>query len=416
MTASALTQLPLIAGGALLSGSSRAALWAVARYMRAPLANTALLALATMTAMAGSNALYNQTVPHPSPFFTASPMVPRPVDVPADVQAVPSLETSSVAPVERSAAETVSAPAETTGSLPPPVVPSEPVGNADVFAVQKKLLEMGLFEGQVDGYYGPKTAGAIRAFEERNGMTPEGALTPTVVQRILGGDVGAVTQAIPQPIAAPEPVVATAEPAAVAPAARAVVAPPAETVAAVAETRPDILIGRVEEPTTIERAIASATTTIDSLVASLDTTRRAPAALPNAPVPQAAVGAAPAPQQQASLPPVPPATVSQQPMPPVIQQASSVSAAGPAEPVAVAPVVVASTESTSTPPASNETLVTQVQRGLASLGFLHGAIDGRPGESTARAIRNFEVYHNYKVTGEITPTLVDMLVTAGASI
>jgi peptidoglycan hydrolase-like protein with peptidoglycan-binding domain len=67
-------------------------------------------------------------------------------------------------------------------------------------------------------------------------------------------------------------------------------------------------------------------------------------------------------------------------------------------------------------PATGRELVMQVQRGLASLGFLHGAIDGQANEATARAIRNFEVYHNYRVTGQVSPALVDMLVAAGASV
>ncbi|MGB3027935.1 peptidoglycan-binding domain-containing protein, partial [Paradevosia shaoguanensis] len=61
-------------------------------------------------------------------------------------------------------------------------------------------------------------------------------------------------------------------------------------------------------------------------------------------------------------------------------------------------------------------LVAKVQRGLASLGFLAGSVDGVPGEATAKAIRNFEVYYNYDVTGKVTPQLVDMLTAAGAVI
>src|SRR5690606_24221851 len=38
-------------------------------------------------------------------------------------------------------------------------------------------------------------------------------------------------------------------------------------------------------------------------------------------------------------------------------------------------------------------VVSAIQRGLASLGFLHGKIDGVAGEATAKAIRNFEVYY-----------------------
>ena len=57
-----------------------------------------------------------------------------------------------------------------------------------------------------------------------------------------------------------------------------------------------------------------------------------------------------------------------------------------------------------------------MQRGLASLGFLHGDADGVAGEATAKAIRNFEVYFNYDVTGRISRELVNLLVQNGAVI
>ena len=38
------------------------------------------------------------------------------------------------------------------------------------------------------------------------------------------------------------------------------------------------------------------------------------------------------------------------------------------------------------------------------------------GEATAKAIRNFEVFYNYEVTGRITRGLVDLLTDNGATI
>jgi peptidoglycan hydrolase-like protein with peptidoglycan-binding domain len=90
--------------------------------------------------------------------------------------------------------------------------------------------------------------------------------------------------------------------------------------------------------------------------------------------------------------------------------------AAPEQPIQTASVAPAQTTAPEGPPAANTDLVRQVQRGLASLGFLHGAIDGEANAATARAIRNFEVYHNYEVTGRVTPELVDMLIAAGASV
>jgi hypothetical protein len=76
------------------------------------------------------------------------------------------------------------------------------------------------------------------------------------------------------------------------------------------------------------------------------------------------------------------------------------------------------------PPAvSNDTessidpvLISKIQRGLASLGFLAQKIDGVPGEGTAKAIRNFEVFYDYKITGLATHQLLDLLVRHGAQI
>ena len=59
-------------------------------------------------------------------------------------------------------------------------------------------------------------------------------------------------------------------------------------------------------------------------------------------------------------------------------------------------------------------LVRMVQTGLSRLGFLHAEISGKFDAETARAIREFENYNNFRVTGELTPDLVDVLMAAGA--
>jgi len=69
MTAATLAHLPLQVGGAALSYAGHAALWAIQRYMRAPLSNTAIGALVLTTALASSNALYGQKHEHPAPLF-----------------------------------------------------------------------------------------------------------------------------------------------------------------------------------------------------------------------------------------------------------------------------------------------------------------------------------------------------------
>jgi peptidoglycan hydrolase-like protein with peptidoglycan-binding domain len=400
MTASTFTQLPLMAGSALLGTFGRAGLWTFSRYMRAPLASTGLLAMVTMTALAGSNALFFQTAEHPSPFFAPPRSTVAPLPTP--VVQRPVLETGSVEGQPSNIGAPV-ASSETTGSVaapavtPAPAIPDTPVGNAQMFAVQKKLFELQLFTGTVDGYYGPKTAEAIRAFEVRNGMTPTGANDPAVFEIILGSDsAGRTTSPVaqqPQAVApTPAPVIETQ------PVQQAVAPMPAVQ-------QQDQLVARLPALSPAEQVFddvaQTAANTIDSIIEGLDGGSR---------------GSAPT----ASNPPLPgetlPSLTTQaqvQPMPQPVQPA----AAQPTQqPIQLASAAPGATTPAGVPPATDAALVTQIQTGLASLGFFRGPIDGRPGPETARAIREFENFHRYKMTGQVQPDLVELLLKAGATI
>ena len=388
MTATTLSRLPLLAGSAVANSLGRVGLWTLSRYMRAPLASTGLLAMVTLTALAASNALYFQTARHPSPFFAPAMDVPVPL-------AEPQLAPQPLPAMLRDTA-VVTAPAatpETTGSVPAPqvAVPSGPVGNRDAFAVQQKLTELGFFNGTVDGFYGPMTANAIRAFEQRNGMTPTGALTREVIDAILRADA-----------AGRMPVAQQAPAAQVATAGQAMVAPQAVVQAA---AEPDRVVARLHTLSPIDAAVDTignaAAQTIDSIVAAVDGGRGTPTAQATRPVP--ALGLASAPQARQ----MPVQVASLEPM-----AAPRPVVAAPPEPVAD-PMMTANTD---VQPANNVQLVSTIQRGLASLGFYHGSIDGHPGDATARAIREFENFHSYRVTGQVKPDLVGLLRQAGASI
>ena len=393
MTATTFSRLPLMAGSAVAATLGRAGLWTLSRYMRAPLASTGLLAMVTLTALAGSNALYFQTARHPAPFF--APVVgtheaePVPVPVAQPVMAptpapAPTQQTAVVAPVTN----------ETTGSVTPVVIPDAPVGNTDAFAVQKKLTELGLFQGKVDGFYGPMTARAIRAFEELNGLAPTGAMTPDIIDAILRADAGGrVPAAAVQPVAAPAPTPVVQQ--------------------AAAQPQPDRVVARLPELSPVDVAVDTvgnaAAETIDSIVAAVGGGNTPPAAVAAAPVPAMPFVAAkpqpgPKPVQVASLEPMaapkPVTAVQSEPVPDRIMTASTGSAP----------------QASAVPPANNVQLVSQIQRGLASLGFYHGSIDGHPGDATAKAIREFENFHSYKVTGQVNPDLIGLLRQAGADI
>lgn len=474
MTATTLSHLPLQAASAAATGAGRILLWGISRYARAPLANTSILALTVFTAMAGANALYFQEDRHPSPFFGPAPDyvagLPEPVTPAVRQKAVtlpPIVVIDETNTVRQAAAP---APAQ-------PVVPaSEPIGNADVIALQRKLTQLGFYEGKVDGVFGPKTSGAIRRFEERAGLPAKGELTQDVLDAVASAPIvlpqaeatpprtlaviplqptqPTTTTSVQQPIAQP------------APSALAVVAaneitgsiPPADIGGNPAA--PEDSFQPLPNPEPLQLSLQAATApqpplaphrdlpdspreVISIAVATAKNGFRALASVIEngpqlGPMNQQTAEVAPTPATQ-SIAPQPTAAVQtaavQQPMPPIATAAAPAAApaAVAAAPVTVAPAVTAapaepaptvvaeaapveSTPQIPAEPMTDRELIAKVQRGLTSLGFLRGEIDGVAGEATAKAIRNFEVYYNYDVTGRVTPGLVDLLVAAGAQI
>lgn len=428
MTAATFAHLPLQVGGVALAHAGRAALWVIARYMRAPLTNSAILALVVTSAMAGSNALYGQEGRHPSPLF--APSAAQLAEIEPVIPAVKPKDLGKK-PLVVGTPKKLEKPAlvDTTPG---------PIGNAEVFEIQRKLEMLKLFTGTIDGYYGPQTARAIRKFEEIQGLKPVGELTSDIVQRIKSAPLS-VADPAPEPAAV---VVAPAaeEKAAVTITLPKVIAPkvdtplpvalPAaveeqpvkpQTLAALAEPAPlelttgsigtpkkegATLLGR-PLPETPEEALELAANTageaIDTIISGVQTVAmtKPGTATPFAAEGQALTGEvieATADNPQVGVP----LAIDDEPQKPgtVVAVLDT-----PATPQEVAPVSV-----------NDPVTVAKVQRGLGSLGFLHGPADGVAGEATAKAIRNFEVYFNYKVTGRISPELLDLLVENGASI
>ena len=482
ITARTLSRLPLQAGSALAAGAGKAFLWGISRYARAPLANTSILALTVFTAMAGSNALYFQENRHPSPLFGPAPDyeagLPEAVTPAVRKNAVtlpPIIVIDETGNVREAAAPVQIAPAEPL---------TAPIGNADVMALQQKLTTLGLYDGKVDGVFGPKTSGAIRRFEERAGLVPKGELTQDLIEAVASAPlILPQAEATPprtlavipleptiQPAAAPmQPAVAVAEtpaltigtvvaaneitgsippasignPAAPEDSFQPLPTPEPLSLSLEAATAPRVLAPRRDLPDSprevLSLAVATAKNGIQALASVIE---HGPQLGPSNP--QVAVAPTPATQSIAPKQTVPVQTAAvQQPMPPLATTTAAPSAADPAAvataptttapaptiapaqtaaPAEPAPVVVAETAPVETKPTipvdpmTDRALIAKVQRGLTSLGFLRGEIDGVAGEATAKAIRNFEVYYNYQVTGRVSPALVDLLVAAGAQI
>lgn len=242
------------------------------------------LAMTAGLGFASINALFLQSDRHPSPFFAQEDQT-QSAPIAAPVQPAP--QRPVVQPT--TAQPTTPAPTQSANQS----YDFGPVsGNPDAFLVQSKLFELGYFKEKVDGYYGPKTAAAIREFEAANGLAITGAISEDLIAFLQAGRVNS----------------ATATPVATAP-----------------------------------QAVAETPVTNDPLLQ-------------------------------------------------IAQQATA---------EATTPVV-------------DKELVLKVQKGLASLGYEVGEIDGIAGEATATAIRRFETFYNYDQTGEVTPELIDMLKAANA--
>ncbi|HEY9013245.1 MAG TPA: peptidoglycan-binding protein, partial [Devosia sp.] len=404
--------------------------WGFARYMRAPLASTAIAAMATLSLTATSNALFFQHTRHPSPLFTQEAEHYGTVD-PSVTPVVPAPRPEKKAAV---AAKLVVPKVETIASVP---ASDKPIGNSEVFALQRKLESMKLFTGTVDGYYGPQTAGAIRAFEKKMGLEVSGKLTADIVKTILNAPLAA---AEPEraPLRAPEPVPAT-DP------LPKVVVPKTDPVAELVKAAPEpqaidtTVTARIDPqpvaqpqrvttralPETPQEAMNIAVETagdaIDTIVNGVQTLAkttpdRKPAASIAAPAPlQFGTTTAPAAQPAVTQQPIVTASVA--------ATAGAAPTANATTEIQVKPTEVPVLDTDAKvedlmPPFSvtDPVIVSRVQRGLASLGFLHGPVDGVAGEATAKAIRSFETFYNYERTGRITPELPDLLVKAGATL
>ena len=59
---------------------------------------------------------------------------------------------------------------------------------SDVSLIQQRLSNLGYLSGRVDGSYGAKTEAAVRAFQQKNGITPSGVATLLTQAALFGSD------------------------------------------------------------------------------------------------------------------------------------------------------------------------------------------------------------------------------------
>jgi len=390
MTVEAMSSLPLQAGGAVAAAAGRTTLWAISLYMRQPLRNTAVALLVGVSMLAGANALYKQGHHHPAPMFgsfAAAPAVPKKA-----APVVPAKKPSKLlAPVSN----------ETTGSLEDPARVLPTIGRDEVAAMQQKLQTLGLFTGTVDGIFGPRTSKAIKAYEASIGRSPKGQLTVQTIAMIRDADIPAPVPAL---VRTPAPAPAMTPQAAPVAVAKTELPPLTPVVEANPLPAPAPLLPAAQGKPVVEAQLPpaqSAPATDDAASAIQVATAEPEGTTPTA----------------APLAMTQPNTVPKRTVQTIAVRATQIPApaAVPADDEQQMPEQLASADDTADTPSDKDT-VASVQRGLNSLGFLYAKVNGIADEATAKAIRNFEVYFNYNVTGRVTRQLVDLLEQNGAQI
>ena len=312
---------------------------AIRKFLTAPVRNTVIGLVTLAIAHSAGNALFWQPHAHPSPFF-ATPSRSLSVEQTGSVVS-PGVAPHPLELAVRRAGTLQTPPVQTVTA--PRAAPADIQGkvtNQMLADAQRNLKEMRLFDGKIDGFYGPQTAAAIRAFETRVGLPPKGAMTFALISMINSSVTPAFRPTtVPEPQPQPQPVQRIAT----------------DNVSADTGTQQDKL----------QEIVAGSASRNDTVK----------------------------PSRVAS----------------VVEQGQRPNTAS--NPAFVSPPVA-----TSTSPSTDQHLVEQVQRGLASLGFYNRAIDGVAGQSTARAIREFENFKSFRLTGEVSPDLLVWLKEAGAQI
>src|SRR5689334_17039887 len=119
-----------------------------------------------------------QSGPHPAPIFSTKP---APV----------------VAPLTDSVATLM--PGRKPVAAPPPARPRSDM----VAEIQRELSKRGFYDGPTDGFYGPKTDGAIRDFEQAAGLRPTAEPSENLLAAITRSNVKAKPiEPVRDPIAA----------------------------------------------------------------------------------------------------------------------------------------------------------------------------------------------------------------------
>lgn len=107
-----------------------------------------------------------------------------PADAPEQTAPERSESARAVEAEPRPVASEAGRPADPAADAPDPATPSaDPVGN-EVLEVQRRLAGLGYDPGPLDGASGPRTRGAIRAFQRDRGAAPDGIVSAELLREL----------------------------------------------------------------------------------------------------------------------------------------------------------------------------------------------------------------------------------------
>ena len=92
---------------------------------------------------------------------------------------------------------------------PAPVMVAPPVDRSLTFAIQNELGMAGYAPGPPDGLFGPRTSYAILAYQQHNGLPPDGMVSVPLLDHLRARRAGATASAnqapLPPVLAKPQP-------------------------------------------------------------------------------------------------------------------------------------------------------------------------------------------------------------------
>ena len=146
------------------------------------------------------NAIAYQPGKHPAPLYETRAPASYNVRIPAleDVP-VPSSRITTFMIEQSDPQSTASIPARNPNTR-----------NATVYNLQREMRARGLYRGDVDGVFGPRTSDAIRAYQKSQGLEANGAPTDALLVHLLISQLDTV--AVPQPKPATIAEIVAAEP------------------------------------------------------------------------------------------------------------------------------------------------------------------------------------------------------------